>query len=428
MPKHKLVLVGNGMAGVRTLEELLKLAPDAHDITVLGAEPHPNYNRIQLSSVLAGEQGLEDTVLHPLSWYEGKGITLLRNTPAVRVDRERRLVLTPDGTALPYDRLLLATGSLPIRLAVPGADLPGVITYRDMADTQHMLDAAQTGGHAVVIGGGLLGLEAANGLLLRGMDVTVVHLAPWLMERQLDRTSAQLLEGALALRGMKFRVGAQTEALLPGTDAQGRAHVAGVRLGDGSELPAKLVVMAVGIRPNTALAEDMGLSCQRGIVVTDTLQSVTDPAVYAVGECASHRGVCHGLVAPLYEQAEVAAQHLAGLTQARYTGSQVSTRLKVTGVDVFSAGDFTGDDGCEHIVVSNPFAGSHRRLVLRGQRLIGACLYGDVADGKRYLQLIQSASDVGHAREQLAFGALPQAQAEASDRGPAPMLQAVCTP
>ncbi len=428
MSKQKLVLVGNGMAGVRTLEELIKLAPNAYDITVLGAEPHPNYNRIQLSLVLAGEQCLEDTVLHPLSWYESHGITLRRNTRAIRVDRERQWVETQDGATVPYDRLLLATGSVPIRLPVPGSHLGGVVTYRDMADTQHMLDAAASGGRAVVIGGGVLGLEAANGLMLRGMDVTVVHLAPWLMERQLDRRAAQLLQDALMQRGLKFRLGASTEALLPDAGADGCPQVAGVRLNGGEVLPANLVVMAVGIRPNTVLAEHMELECQRGVVVTDTLQSVSDPHIYAVGECASHRGVCHGLVAPLYEQAKVAAEHLAGIAHARYTGSQVSTKLKVTGVDVFSAGDFLGDEDCEHILLSNPFEGSYRRLVLRDDRLVGACLYGDVTDGHRFLEMIQSARNVGDLRDHLAFGVRPSARMKADFHGTAALQQAVCAP
>ena len=276
MKRSRLVLVGNGMAGVRTLEELLALAPDLYDITVFGAEPHPNYNRILLSPVLAGEQALDEIVLNPVAWYRERGITLHTGRRVVAVDRVRRVVRADDGTEAPYDRLLIATGSTPFVPPVPGRDLPGVVTYRDIADTQAMIDAAARHRHAVVIGGGLLGLEAANGLRQRGMDVTVVHLMPWLMERQLDAAAAALLQQSLEQRGLHFALGAHTEALI------GTGRVQAVRLKDGRELPADLVVMAAGIRPHTALAEAMGLRCERGIVVDDTLQTVTDPRIYAV--------------------------------------------------------------------------------------------------------------------------------------------------
>ncbi|MFN7725048.1 MAG: NAD(P)/FAD-dependent oxidoreductase, partial [Rubrivivax sp.] len=326
MKKLKLVLIGNGMAGVRTLEELLKIAPDLYDITVFGAEPHPNYNRILLSPVLAGEQTLDQIVLNPLSWYADHGITLHLGQQVTHIDRVRRVVRTAEGVEAPYDRLLIATGSTPFMLPVPGRELDGVIAYRDIADTQAMIDAAAVQRHAVVIGGGLLGLEAANGLRLRGMDVTVVHIAPWLMERQLDEVAGGLLKQSLEARGLKFLLGAQTEALLGGEDGRVRA----VRFKDGLEVPAQLVVMAAGIRPNTALAEAAGLHCHRGIVVSDTLQTTTDPRIYAVGECAAHRGIAYGLVAPLFEQGKVCATHLAQFGIGRYTGSQTSTKLKVT--------------------------------------------------------------------------------------------------
>ena len=267
LTRQKLVVVGNGMAGIRAVEELLKIAPDLYDITVFGSEPHPNYNRILLSPVLAGEQTLEQIVLNPLDWYREHGITLHLGKAVTAVDRTRRIVRTADGTEAGYDRLLLATGSTPFILPVPGKDLDGVIGYRDIADTQAMIDAATTHRHAVVIGGGLLGLEAANGLRARGMEVTVLHLMPWLMERQLDETAARLLQQSLEARGLRFELQAQTEALI------GEGRVRAVRLKDGRELPADLVVMAAGIRPNTALAERIGLHCQRGIAVTDTANS-----------------------------------------------------------------------------------------------------------------------------------------------------------
>ena len=302
MTKMKLVMIGNGMAGVRTLEELIKIAPDLYDITVFGAEPHPNYNRILLSPVLAGEQTLPEIVLNPLSWYADNHITLHLGKAVTRIDRVRRVVHAADGTQAPYDRLLIATGSTPFILPVPGKSLEGVIGYRDIADTEAMIAAATRYRHAVVIGGGLLGLEAANGLMLRGMKVTVVHIAPWLMERQLDDVAGGLLRKSLVARGLDFLIGAQTESLL-GDSADGASgRVKAVRFKDGTEVPADLVVMAAGIRPNTALAESAGLHCLRGIAVTDTLQTITDARIYAVGECAAHRGIAYGLVAPLFEQ------------------------------------------------------------------------------------------------------------------------------
>jgi nitrite reductase (NADH) large subunit len=400
MRKQKLVLVGNGMAGVKTLEELLKHAPDIYDITVFGAEPHGNYNRILLSPVLAGEMKLDDIMLNDRAWYERNGITLHAGRKVVEIDRVRRVVRTDDGLEAGYDRLLLATGSNPIILPVPGKDLPGVIGYRDIADTEAMIEAASQYRHAVVVGGGLLGLEAANGLILRGMDVTVVHLGEWLMERQLDRPAAELLQASLAAKGMRFCLGAQTAALLAGESGR----VAALRFADGSEMPADLVVMSAGIRPNSALAEAAHLRCERGIVVSDTMQSVTDPRIYAVGECVNHRGVAYGLVAPLFEQAKVCANHLAGYGIGLYRGSVTSTKLKVTGVDVFSAGDFMGGEGCDEIVLHDRATGVYKKLVLKGQRLAGAVMVGDTSDGAWYFQLVREGKDVSAMRDHLMFG------------------------
>jgi nitrite reductase (NADH) large subunit len=411
MKKMKLVMVGNGMAGVRTLEELLKIAPDLYDISVFGAEPHPNYNRILLSPVLAGEQTLDEIVLNPLSWYEEHGIELHLGKKVVDVDRRRRIVKAADGTEAEYDRLLLATGSNPFILPVPGKDLAGVIAYRDIADTHAMIEAARTYKHAVVIGGGLLGLEAANGLMLRGMQVTVVHIMPWLMERQLDDTAGKLLQKSLEDRGLKFMLGAQTQALVGGPDGRVRA----VQFKDGTEVPADLVVMAAGIRPNTELALKIGLHCfndgRGGIVVTDTLQTVTDPRIYSVGECAAHRGIAYGLVAPLFEQGKVCATHLAEFGIGRYTGSQTSTKLKVTGIDLFSAGNFTGkasgrpeDSDCEEIVMSDPFGGVYKKLVIKDDKLVGACLYGDTVDGSWYFKLLREGRKIADIRDKLMFG------------------------
>ncbi|MBK0392850.1 nitrite reductase large subunit NirB [Ramlibacter algicola] len=399
-PRQKLVMVGNGMAGVRTLEELLKIAPGLYDVTVFGAEPHPNYNRILLSPVLAGEQTLDQIVLNPWQWYEENGITLHAGRKVAAIDRVRRVVRAEDGTEAAYDRLLLATGSNAFMLPVPGHDLPGVIAYRDIADTQAMIAAAAKYRQAVVVGGGLLGLEAANGLQRRGMDVTVVHVLPTLMERQLDAAAGRLLQQSLEARGLKFLMGAQTQELVAGDDGR----VAAVKFRDGSQLDAQLVVMAVGIRPNTQLAESAGVHCQRGIVVHDTLQTVTDARIYAVGECASHRGVAYGLVAPLFEQAKVAANHLAQFGIGRYAGSLTSTKLKVTGIDLFSAGNFSGGGNTEEIVLSDPTAGVYKKLVLQGDKLVGACLYGDTVDGSWYFKLLREGRSVKDLRDRLMYG------------------------
>jgi len=316
---RRLVVVGNGMAGMKAVEQLLELAPAAYHITVFGAEPHPNYNRILLSPVLAGEKRLEDIILHPLEWYRRNGVVLHTGDPVVEIDRKRRLVRAASGVEAPYDRLLLATGSKPIVLPVPGADLPGVVTFRDLQDVDAMLAAARTHQKAVVIGGGLLGLEAADGLLRQGMSVTVAHLCDTLMERQLDPPAAALLQDSLEKRGLRFRMPAKTAALI-GCEQPSAPRVAAVRFEDGSQLEADLVVMAVGIRPNIDLARAAGLRCERGVLVNDTMQTF-DPAVYAVGECVQHRNSTYGLVAPLYEQANVCATHLAefgvGRTAAR---------------------------------------------------------------------------------------------------------------
>jgi nitrite reductase (NADH) large subunit len=399
MKKQKLVMVGNGMAGCRTLEELLKLAPDLYEITVFGAEPHPNYNRIMLSPVLAGETKFADIVLNDLAWYRDHGIALHAGKQVVKIDRKAQKVVAADGTEASYDRLLLATGSSPFILPVPGKDLPGVIAYRDIADTEAMIEAAKHHNHAVVIGAGLLGLEAANGLKIQGMDVTVVHLADWIMERQLDKTAADLLQKSLENKGLKFLLGKQTSELVAGESGR----VAAIRFRDGSGIPADLVVMAVGIRPNTALAESAGIHCERGIVVDDTLQTY-DPKIYAVGECVAHRGVAYGLVAPLFEQARVCANHLARMGIGRYTGSVTSTKLKVTGIDVFSAGDFMGGEGCEDIVLADPSAGVYKKLVIKNDTLAGAVLYGDTGDGAWYFQLLKDRQNIADIRDHLMFG------------------------
>ncbi len=408
MKKMKLVMVGNGMAGVRTLEEIIRMSPDLYDITVFGAEPHTNYNRILLSPVLAGEMTLQDIMINDVDWYEKNGITLRLNQQITRIDRVARKVIAADGSAESYDRLLLATGSNPFVLPIPGKDLPGVITYRDINDTHLMIEAAVKYRHAVVIGGGLLGLEAANGLKLRGMDVTVVHLADWLMERQLDQTAAGMLKKSLENKGLKFLLKKQTTALL--SNAGGR--VGTVSFSDGEEIPADLVVMAVGIKPNDDLARAAGIHCTRGIVVSDTMQTY-DPSIYAVGECVSHRGVAYGLVAPLFEMAKVCANHLANVGIARYEGSVTSTKLKVTGVDLFSAGNFQGAADTEEIVLHDAFGGVYKKIVLKDDRVVGSVMVGDTADGAWHFQMLREKQNVAGIRDHLMFG--PSSLGDAGD-------------
>jgi len=395
--KMRLVVIGNGMAGIRTIEELLKMSTDEFDITVFGSEPQPNYNRILLSPVLSGEMPFKDTILNDWAWYEDNHITLHTGKTVVKIDRKRCTVETDDGLVVPYDRLLIATGSNPIMLPVPGIDLPGVMGYRSIADVGKMLSKPGKGTRAVVIGGGLLGLEAANGLSLRGMDVSVVHLCDWPMERQLDKVGGGLLQKELEKRGLKFYMTRQTEAIL------GETEVTGLRFKDGEEIPADLVIMSAGIRPNIALAQLAGIHCERGIVVSDTMQTF-DPKIYSVGECVQHRGQTYGLVAPLFEQAKVAANHLARYGAMRYEGSSVSTKLKVTGIDLFSAGEFTAGDEDEELLLHDSARGVYKKLVLRDNKLRGAVMYGDTVDGPWYFQMMRDATDVSEMREHLLFG------------------------
>jgi nitrite reductase (NADH) large subunit len=395
--KEKLVLIGNGMAGVRALEELLARAPDRYDVTVFGAEPHATYNRIMLSPVLAGETQFDDIVTHDRAWYAQNGFALHTDEAVTAIDRNARSVTTVKGNVFAYDRLILATGSHPIMIPVPGRDLPGVVTFRDIGDVERMRAAAKPGAKAVVIGGGLLGLEAANGLLAQGMSVTVVHLMPTLMERQLDEAAGFLLRRELEGRGMTVLTEANTEAIL-GTD-----KVEGVRLKDRGDLPCDLVVMAVGIRPNIDLAGASGLLVQRGVVVDDHMVS-SDPAIVAVGECVQHRGAVYGLVAPLYEMAKVAADSLAGIANPGYHASALSTKLKVTGINLFSAGRFQQSDDSEDIVFRDAARGIYKRLVLQDDKLVGAVLYGDTGDGPWFFQLIREGGDISASRDGLIFG------------------------
>ncbi len=405
MLKQDLVLIGNGMAGVRTLEEILKLDPERYNITVFGEEPYGNYNRMMLSPVLASEKTIAEIMLNDEQWYVDNNITLHKGKKIDAIDRAKQIVTASDGTQAHYDRLILATGSMPFMLPLPGADKEGVIAFRDIKDVDTMLDATKSYPKAVVIGGGLLGLEAAYGLMKQGMEVTVVHLGATLMDRQLDTNASQLLQKSLEERGMKFLMQHSSAEIL------GDKRVSGLKFNDGTEAEADLLVMAVGIKPNIALAQSCGLHCERGIVVNDTMQTY-DPKIYAMGECVQHRGIAYGLVAPLFEQAKVAANHLVEYGIASYTGSVTSTKLKVTGIELFSAGDFIGNDSTEEIVFKDEANGTYKKIVLADNRIQGAVLYGDTVDGSWYFQLMKDGTDVSAFRDTLLFG-----QAHLGDSG-----------
>jgi nitrite reductase (NADH) large subunit len=395
--RPRLVVIGNGMAAGRVLEELCERSAGAYRITVFGAEPRVNYNRIMLSPVLAGEKRFEDIVIHDDDWYVQRGVRLVKGEAVVAIDRAAKTVVTASGRIEPYDRLLIATGSSPIVIPVPGASLPGVVTFRDLDDVGAMLRAARKGGRAVVIGGGLLGLEAAAGLRAKSMDVTVLHLMPTLMERQLDSSAGYLLKKAMERRGIEVLLGANTKAVVGGS------RVAGVQLDDGRIIEADIVVMAVGIRPNARLAKEAGLEVERGVKVDDGLVT-SDADIFAVGECVEHRGQCYGLVAPLFEMAKVVAARLCGDAGAAYSGSVTSTKLKVSGVDLFSAGDFTEGEDSDEIVLRDPARGIYKRIVLRDDRIRGAVLYGDTDDGPWLFDLIKKRADISAMRDMLIFG------------------------
>ncbi|MEG3171496.1 nitrite reductase large subunit NirB [Sphingomonas sp. ZB1N12] len=394
--RQHLVVIGNGMAGCRAVEELIARDPTRYRVTIFGAEPHVNYNRIMLSPVLAGEKTFEQIIINDHAWYATNTIELVTSDPVQAIDRAAKTVTTRSGLTVSYDKLLIATGSDPFIIPVPGKDLPGVISFRDMADVDHMLEAAGKGGAAVVIGGGLLGLEAAHGLTLRGMKVTVIHLMPTLMERQLDEAAGWLLKSALEARGQVILTEANTAEIV------GDTHVEGVLLKDGTLIPASLVVMAVGIRPSVALARDAGLEIGRGIKVDDHMVT-SDPSILAVGECVEHDGNVYGLVAPLWDMCRALAD---GLTDSHsgYRGSVTSTKLKVAGLDVFSAGDFSGGAGAEDIVLRDASRGIYKRVVVKDDRIVGAVLYGDTTDGGWYFDLLKRAEDIAPIRDMLIFG------------------------
>jgi nitrite reductase (NADH) large subunit len=396
MTKPHLIIIGNGMAGCRAVEEILARDAERYRITIFGAEPRVNYNRIMLSPLLAGEKSFDDIVINDQAWYDDNAITLVSGDQVVAIDRKIQTVTARSGRTESYDKLILATGSDPFIIPVPGHDLQGVVTFRDMDDVGAMLRAADGGGDAVVIGGGLLGLEAAHGLSLRGMKVTVIHLMLTLMERQLDEAAGWLLKEALEARGQVILTGADTGEIY------GQGKVEGVRLKDGREIPASLVVMAVGIRPNIKLARDAGLAIGRGIHVDDHLVT-SDANILAVGECVEHNGMVYGLVAPIWDMCRSLADGLVA-EQNGYSGSVTSTKLKVSGIDVFSAGDFSGGEGCEDIVMRDASRGVYKRVIVKEDRVIGAVLYGDTGDGNWYFDLLKRGEDIAPIRDALIFG------------------------
>lgn len=395
--KKKLVLIGNGMAGVNCIEQILKLVPNRYDITIFGSEPHPNYNRIMLSSVLAGDADMNDIVINSWDWYRENNIILHAGHTVSSIDTKRKIVSTESGIKVPYDDVIIATGSLPFMLPLPGADKKGVIAFRDIKDCETMMETAKKYKKAVVIGGGLLGLEAARGLLNLNMEVSVIHSNKILMNRQLDETAGIMLQKELQEQGMKFLLGKHTEKIL------GKERVTGLRFTDGSEEPADLLVMAVGIKPNMAMAKKSGIEVNRGILVNDFMET-NIPNVYSVGECVEHRGISYGLVAPLYEQAAVLAKKLAGIETDGYHGSVVSTKLKVSGVDVFSAGQYLDDVDTRAVRVQDEFGGVYKKVVIRGGKVVGSVLFGDISDGARLFAMIRSGEDVTGKEKEILLG------------------------
>ncbi|TKT75896.1 nitrite reductase large subunit NirB [Aquamicrobium sp. LC103] len=395
--KEKLVIIGNGMAPGRMLEHLLEADPERCEVVIFNAEPRVNYDRIMLSPVLSGEKAYEEIIIHGDGWYIDRGIVLYKGHRVVSIDRAGKTVTSDHGVVEAYDRLVIATGSVPFIIPVPGTDLAGVITYRDLDDVQAMLLAAQSREKAVVIGGGLLGLEAAAGLRARGMEVTVLHVMPTLMERQLDPAAGYLLQKAVEARGIEVITRANTRRIT------GCGRVEGVELDDGRVIPATLVVMAVGIRPNVGLAREAGLTVNRGIVVDDGMRT-SDASIMALGECAEVAGDTYGLVAPLYQMARVAAAHLSGDESARFVHSETPTKLKVTGIDLYSLGDFADGDDREEIVLRDATAGVYKRLVLKENRIIGTVLFGETSDGAWFGDLQKKQADISGIRDSLIFG------------------------
>lgn len=407
MAKRKLVVIGNGMAGVRCVEEILNIDRDAFEITIFGKEPHPNYNRILLSKVLQGDTTIKDITINDWQWYEDNHIQLFTNETVINVDTERKRVVTESGKSVKYDELIFATGSLPFMLPLPGANKQGVTAFRDIRDCETMVETSKKYDKAVVIGGGLLGLEAARGLLNLGMKVDVVHIFDSIMERQLDRTAAKMLQTELEKQGMRFLLEKQSEEII------GRSRVVGLKFKDGTKTDADLLVMAVGVRPNVQLAKEGKIETNRAIVVNDYMQTNV-PNVYAVGECAEHRGIVYGLVAPLYEQGKVLAKTLCGMENEGYHGSVLATQLKVSGVDVFSAGEFMDSDEVKSLKWIDGIRSTYKKIVIRDNKIVGAVLFGDISEGTKLLNMIKQKTDISVYEKEMNAGANGKEAGEAA--------------
>ncbi len=396
-----LILIGNGMAGMHAIEELLITSPNKYNITVFGSEPYGNYNRIMLSSVLNGDKAIDDIFINDRQWYSDNGIRLYAGADktVVRIDRKNKTVYAQDGTIAPYDKLIIATGSEAVIASVPGNTLEGVISFRNIFDVNKMFSYSKSHKKAVVLGGGLLGLEAANGLTLRGMDVTVIHNNEVLLNRQIDRQASVILQRELEQKGLRFKMSAKTKQLLG--DENG--HIKTVCFEDGSELACDLFIMAIGVRPNITLAQEASIYCEKGIVVNDSLQTY-DPHIFAVGECIQHHGDTFGLVAPCLAQAKVCARHLSEQGAAEYATLPTATQLKVTGIHLFSMGDFMGDESSETIHFTDPALGIYKKLVIKANKLVGAVLYGDTLDSHWYQELLENETSITDIRDVLIFG------------------------
>ena len=399
--KKRLVVIGNGMAGVRTIEELISIAPDKYEITVFGEEPYGNYNRILLSAVLSGEKKIDDIFINNYQWYKQHDITLYtgQEKAVIRIEKESKTVYAQDGTVANYDSLLIATGSKANIPSIPGHHLEGVVSFRNILDVEKMLAYSRRHVNAVVLGGGLLGLEAANGLVKQGMSVTIIHNNDILLNRQLDKPAAQLLQSELEQKGLVFKMSARPKQLL----GNHQEHIKSIQFEDGSELACDLLVIAVGVRPNITLAQQSGLYCELGVIVNDCLQT-QDPAIYAVGECIQHRGETFGLVAPLFEQAKVCANHLAEQCSATYTSLPTAARLKITDIHLFSAGLFLGGCEFENLHFRDIALKVYKKLVIQNNKLVGVVLYGDTSDAGWYMELLEQSTNIASIRDHLIFG------------------------
>ncbi|MFJ7855005.1 nitrite reductase large subunit NirB [Peribacillus frigoritolerans] len=387
MSKQKLALIGNGMAGVRCIEEILKIQPERFEVTVFGSEPHPNYDRIQLSNVLQGATTIDDITINDWNWYKENNITLFSGETVKNIDTTKQIIYSDANREVAYDQLILATGSIPFILPIKGADKKGVTAFRNIEDCEKMIEYSKNNKKAAVIGGGLLGLEAARGLLNLGMQVDVIHLSEYLMDRQLDQAAGKMLQRELESQGMNFYLGKQTQEVL------GEFDVKGLRFSDGEEVSADLVVMAVGIKPNVAMAQNSGIPVNRGIIVNDYMETKI-PNIFAVGECAEHREMVYGLVAPLYEQGKVLAKRICGLESKAYEGSVLSTKLKISGVDVFSAGEIFEDEQAKSIKEFNEWNGTYKKVMIRNGKISGAVLFGDTKESNTLLSMINKNADV----------------------------------